>query len=153
MNTLDIIVEKATIADLKTIADFQIKMAWETEQLHLPPNTVKAGVEKMFNSPQQGFYLVARQDNKVIGSLLVQNEWSDWRNGGVWWLHSVYIPPAYRKKGIFRRMFREVEQLAHQNHVAGLRLYVDKTNKAAMNVYKQQGMSGDHYALFEKMLI
>jgi RimJ/RimL family protein N-acetyltransferase len=33
----------------------------------------------------------------------------------------------------------------------GLRLYVDKTNQRARNVYQRCGMSRDHYDLFEWM--
>jgi ribosomal protein S18 acetylase RimI-like enzyme len=35
--------------------------------------------------------------------------------------------------------------------VAGIRLYVDKSNVQAQNVYTSLGMNGEHYKVFEWM--
>jgi ribosomal protein S18 acetylase RimI-like enzyme len=38
-----------------------------------------------------------------------------------------------------------------QEGVLGIRLYVDKRNTAANEVYRRLGMDGEHYAMFEWM--
>jgi GNAT superfamily N-acetyltransferase len=79
-------------------------------------------------------------------------EWSDWRNGEVWWIHSVFIEPAYRGKGVFSKFYAYVKALVETDpKVRGLRLYVDKTNKSAQAIYGKLGMNGEHYNMFEWM--
>lgn len=150
---MNIDIKKASIEHIETIANFQVRMALETENLSLDRERVGVGVEKFFKEPARGFYLVAVAENKMVGCVLVQREWSDWRNRDVWWLHSVYVLPAFRKKGIFKRFFAHIERLATASGIAAVRLYVEKTNKTAQQVYKNLGMTNQHYELFEKMLI
>ena len=126
-------------------------MARESEGLELDFPTVRAGVERVFQEPWRGFYRVAKFQEEVVGCLLVQREWSDWRNREVWWLHSVYVKPEWRRSGVFRQLFWQVEEEARRAGAAGLRLYVDKGNRVARQVYERLGMLGDHYDLYEKM--
>jgi GNAT superfamily N-acetyltransferase len=142
----------ATRADIATIADFQLAMALETEQLALDPATVLGGVTAVFDQPERGYYYVAEHDNAVVASLLITREWSDWRNGEVWWIQSVYVVPTARRRGIFAGLYRYVQNLVGENPaIRGLRLYVDQANTAAQHVYTQLGMNGEHYRVFEWM--
>ena len=149
---MDYIIEKASPADAETIAGFQVTMAKETEDYELDLQTVIRGVRLIFDEPARGFYVVGRDSaGRTVGSLLVLNEWSDWRNTDVWWLHSLYVSPGHRKRGVFRKMLEYVESLAGAAGVAGIRLYVEKTNTDAKAVYENLGLSNRHYELYEKM--
>ena len=144
---------RADSQDADAIAAMQVAMALETENLPLDPHTVMRGVQRLFGEPDRGFYLVAKDpEGDVVACLLVLKEWSDWRNADVWWIHSVYVAPAHRGRGLFRRVFQEVELLARAAGVAGLRLYVEKGNRRAQAVYRRLGLSAEHYLMFEKML-
>lgn len=145
-------IQKALPKDEGWIVNAQILMAKETENLQLNQEEVVKGVKFIFDHPDRGFYVVARNNEKnPIGCLMILKEWSDWRNGDVWWIHSLYVAPDYRKHGVFRKMFESVESLARSSGVRGLRLFVDKGNVIAQAVYEKLGMSKDHYELFEKM--
>jgi len=136
-----------------TIVDFQMKMAKETEGLELDRETVKLGVMHVLRNPQKGRYLVAVLDGKIVASLMLTPEWSDWRNRCVLWFQSVYVVPEAREKGIFKKMYEHVKQhivMADEQN-AGLRLYVDSSNTNAIEVYKKVGMDGEHYRVFEWM--
>ena len=134
------------------IADFQIKMAKETEDLSLNIETVNNGVMSVFQNPHKGKYIVAEINDKVVASLMLTYEWSDWRNSVVLWIQSVYVLPEYRGKGIFKSLYIFVKNMTNEDeNISGIRLYVDKTNKNAMEVYKAIGMNGEHYKLFEWM--
>jgi ribosomal protein S18 acetylase RimI-like enzyme len=152
-----ILYRPATRADIATIAEFQLAMALETEQLALDRATVLAGVTAVFDKPERGYYYVAEDSaagtsGTVVASLLITREWSDWRNGEVWWLQSVYVDPAARRRGIFAGLYRYVQNLVAENPaIRGLRLYVDQSNSAAQRVYTQLGMNGEHYRVFEWM--
>lgn len=138
--------------DASEIAEFQIRMAEETEDLELDKMIVVDGVTSVFNDPQKGRYYVAAEKDKIVASMLITQEWSDWRNNWVYWLQSVYVLPEKRKQGIFEQMYEYVLKQVNESHnVAGLRLYVDLENIGARNVYTKLGMNGDHYQVFEWM--
>jgi GNAT superfamily N-acetyltransferase len=147
-----ITVRKAKPGDENSIVDFQIRMARETEQIDLDRDIVNKGVNAVFNNPENGIYFVAESGNKIIASLMITFEWSDWRNGNVYWIHSVYVLPEFRKKGVFKTMYLHLKNIVQKDeNIRGLRLYVDKTNTNARKVYETLGMDGDHYLLFEWM--
>jgi GNAT superfamily N-acetyltransferase len=138
--------------DKKTIASFQLEMAKETENIKLEEEVLINGVTAVFRDPTKGKYLVAEDDNQIVGSMLLTPEWSDWRDKWVLWIQSVYVIPEFRRKNIFSLMYEFAKQIAeHDEDVAGMRLYVDNSNEKAIKVYKAIGMNGDHYKVFEWM--
>jgi ribosomal protein S18 acetylase RimI-like enzyme len=153
VSSSSIAVGRAATEDVAAIAQFNIAMAAETEDLALDPQTVHAGVAAVVSDDRRGFYLVARSDGKAVGSLMITYEWSDWRNGNLWWIQSVYVVPSARKQGIFRLLYDNVISLAKQDgDAAGVRLYVEKDNRGAQEVYRKLGMSETAYRVFEIIL-
>lgn len=127
-------------------------MALETEGLELSTEVLSRGVEAVFNDPGKGTYYVAVSSEGVIASLMITREWSDWRNGWVWWIQSVYVLPDYRGKGVYAAMYAYLKEISERDpDVLGLRLYVDQRNVQACKVYERLGMNGDHYSLYEWM--
>ncbi len=138
--------------DVDVIAAFQAQMARETENLSLDLPTVTLGVSAVFDDPAKGKYWVAEIGDEVAGCLLTVPEWSDWRNGTVLWIHSVYVLPQFRGQGVYRALYQHLKTMVSESRdLRGLRLYVDKTNEAAQKVYRALGMDGEHYQLFEWM--
>ena len=145
-------VRKSTLSDIQIISQYQIKMAFETEAIQLNPIVVSNGVNHLFKHPEDGWYWIAEKDNSVVGCCMTLREWSDWRNGYVLWLHSVYVLPEFRNEGVFRTMYEYLKDLVLKNDkLKGIRLYVDKSNSKAMSTYRSVGMNGEHYQLFEWM--
>jgi GNAT superfamily N-acetyltransferase len=140
--------------DLETIADFQLRMARETEGLELDPAIVIRGVAAVLADPAKGSYWVAERDDRgignIVGSLLTTFEWSDWRNGTVLWIQSVYVVPGERGRGVYRALYEHLRRRVEDDPgLKGLRLYVDRRNAAAQEVYERLGMTREHYELFE----
>ncbi len=145
-------VREARLEDAGHIIDFQIRMARETEEIELDRATCTRGVYSIFEDPGLGRYFVAEMDNMVVGSLMITSEWSDWRNGTVWWIQSVYVVPDARGGGVYRSLYEYIKHLvATSESIRGIRLYVDTRNTAAQAVYRKLGMSGEHYRVFEWM--
>ena len=145
-------IRKATIMDAAAIAEFNLKMAKETEGMDLIPEVINAGVRNMINNPQMGFYLVAEEANIIQASLMVTTEWSDWRNGLFWWVQSVYVQPQYRRMGLYRKLYDKVKTLAEgESNVCGFRLYVENENVVAQKTYRELGMKETDYQMFEEM--
>lgn len=127
-------------------------MASETEGIQLDHAVLSEGVRSVFAQPSKGFYLVAENENQILGSLMVTFEWSDWRNRQIYWIQSVYVLPNFRNQGIYRSLYNYVVSLAEQSdEVGGIRLYVDRSNLSAQQVYSRLGMNGEHYQVFEWM--
>jgi ribosomal protein S18 acetylase RimI-like enzyme len=147
---MTISIRPGLLFDIETIADFQIRMAFETETLKLDHATVIKGVSAVFDDPTKGKYWIAESDGHVVGCLLTIPEWSDWRNGTVLWIHSVYVLEKFRQLGIFKKLYLHLKAMVEESSdLRGLRLYVDKSNLKAQRVYESLGMSGEHYHLFE----
>lgn len=146
-----IIIRKAKPEDAPSIIDFQLKMAWETEKMTLVPETVTKGVYAVFEDHAHGVYYTAEAGGRVVASLLITYEWSDWRNCNVWWFQSVYVEPEYRRQGIFRKMYTFIKNKAVEEGAAGLRLYVETKNARAKNTYEALGMNSEHYSFYEWM--
>jgi ribosomal protein S18 acetylase RimI-like enzyme len=141
---------KANSADITAIIQFQLAMAKETEGLVLDPQVCTDGVQAVFVDPERGMYYVCEINGSVAGSLLITYEWSDWRNGVVWWIQSVYVLPEFRKQGVYSGLYSHVQALGRSDqNVRAIRLYVDRRNKVAQKVYESLGMNGDHYQVFE----
>lgn len=139
-------------SDLETIAHWQVAMALESEGMKLNLATVLRGVSHVFENSVIGFYVMAEIDSKPAGCTLVLSEWSDWRAGYVLWIHSVYTAPEFRRQGVFRAIYSFLKaKVEEDSSLRGLRLYVDKSNQAAIDTYHKLQMNGDHYHLFEWM--
>jgi ribosomal protein S18 acetylase RimI-like enzyme len=110
-----------------------------------------AGVEAGLADPGKACYFVAEDGGTVVGQLMVTYEWSDWRNGWIWWVQSVYVRPDYRRRGVFRALYRHVHQAAvAERGVVGLRLYVEQDNHRAQEVYRRLGMERTRYFVLER---
>lgn len=144
-----ILIRKAEFNDALFIIEFQKMMAWETEKIILRDDLITEGVKSVFSDKSKGQYYVAESGGKVIASLLITSEWSDWRNAYVWWFQSVYVLPSFRRQGVFRSMYGFVRDEALKNGIAGLRLYVEKNNITAQKTYEKLGMNSEHYRMFE----
>lgn len=157
-------IREATPAEIKAIALFQVLMAEESEGMKLDHATVIQGVSHIFTHPELGFYLVAEAPELaarevseggapgLLGCMLVQKEWSDWRNRLVLWIHSLYVVPEARKMGIFRGFYRFLRDRVEKDpSLGGLRLYVDRRNVVAQQAYETVGMTNEHYELYEWM--
>ena len=148
----EIVYRDASFSDRDAIVGFQIAMARETEDVTLDRTICTNGVAAVFDDPARGRYFVGEAGGKVVASLLITYEWSDWRNGVVWWIQSVYVEPELRGRGVYAGLYEHVKKLAlADDNVTGIRLYVDKRNERAQQVYARLGMNGEHYQVFEWM--
>ena len=146
----DVIVRPGTHDDLDTLVASQLAMAGETEGKTLDAAQLRKGVNAVLDSPEKGFYLVAQTKDKIVGTLLITYEWSDWRNATFWWVQSVYVDPSWRRRGTYRAMHEYVRNVAAaRKEVCGLRLYVDKDNRVAQQTYADLGMVNSRYDMYE----
>ncbi len=146
-------IREASPADGAVLADYNSRMAEETEGRALDQGKVAPGVAALLADRNKGRYWVAECGGEIVGQLMVTYEWSDWRNGTLWWVQSVYVHPAFRRKGVFSALYRHVESLASaEPDVCGLRLYVEQNNTRAQRTYEKLGMVKPKYLVMESIL-
>lgn len=148
-------VRNAGIADLDRICQFNQQLAIETENRSLPADVLRKGVAAALESAERLRYWVAEsgaEPRLVIGQVAVSYEWSDWRNGWIWWLQSVYVDFAWRGKGVFRSLLEQVKADARsEGQVIGLRLYMEHDNQVARATYNKAGFVSAGYEVLELM--
>lgn len=147
---IEIKIRQAVMSDASVITDCNVRLAEETEGLRLDPGCVAAGVDAVLADPAKGIYYIAELAGVMAGQLMITYEWSDWRNGNLWWLQSVYVKEEFRGRKVFRAMFEHLEELASlRQDVCGLRLYMRADNTRARQAYERLGMKRTHYEVLE----
>jgi GNAT superfamily N-acetyltransferase len=144
-------VRRADLSDAETVASFNVAMALETENHVLDPSTIAAGVRAALSDERRALYFVAEIDGRVVGQTLVTFEWSDWRNGFIWWFQSVYVAPEFRGLGVFRAVHDVIEREARAAKSVGLRLYVWNENGRAQTTYGKLGWTDANYKVMERL--
>ncbi|MFN8603089.1 MAG: GNAT family N-acetyltransferase [Candidatus Binatia bacterium] len=144
-------VREATPADRDFLVDCASAMALETEHKELDLPTLRAGVAALLDDATRGRVLVAEVGGAPAATLMLTYEWSDWRNGFFWWIQSVYVVPAQRRRGLYRLLHEHVRELAARTDgVYGLRLYVERDNADAQQTYRRMGMEETAYRIYEE---
>lgn len=145
-----VLIRGALPEDAPVITSNNRAMAKETEGRTLDLEMARKGVETLISDPSKGFYVLAESSGQTVGQCMITFEWSDWRCGDFWWIQSVYILPGFRGQGILTRMYQHVLAMAGQREdVVGLRLYVDKGNRSAQEIYEHLGLKRSHYEMHE----
>ncbi len=142
-------IRKANSDDIINISKSNVLLAKESEDLDISYKTTYKAVKKLIDDKNRGFYLLAVENKKILGQLMITYEWSDWNNKDFWWVQSVYVDKNYRKKGVFKSLLNEVKKLSRKNNVSKIRLYVYTENKKAIDVYKSLNMKKKDYIIFE----
>ena len=145
------LIRPATAEDLEVIVDYNARLAFESEGKRLDLALLRPGVAAVLADPSKGRYYVAEIAGQVVGQIALTFEWSDWRNGFFWWIQSVYVHPDHRRGGIFKALYRHLEEQANQDaNVIGIRLYVEAENHAAHAVYEKLGLAWTDYSVMER---
>ena len=148
----ELLVRIGEYKDVDTLVESNMALAWETERKKLSSEVVTEGVHALLGNPQYGFYVVAELAGKVVGSVMVTFEWSDWRCGLIWWIQSVYVKPDFRRQGVFRSLYEFLrEKASRERNVCGFRLYVLGSNRTGKDAYGGVGMKETSYGVYEEL--
>ena len=151
MNNASILIREGRLEDAPIIAEYNQRMALETENKELDTKTVNNGVEQGLRQPEKCRFFVAEKQGTVVGQAMITYEWSDWDNRDLWWIQSVYVHPDHRKQKVFTKLYQHIEALAQEkDQVRALRLYVKEDNLVGQAVYRKLTMSYTGYHVYEK---
>ena len=144
-------IRPATLDDVDLVVRWNILLADESEDIQLSPKILAPGVRQALADPQKARYFIALDGPRPIGQTMVTYEWSDWRNGWIWWIQSVYVEADYRRRGVYRALHEHIAETARRAGVVGLRLYVEQNNTVAREVYESCGLKPAGYLVYEHM--
>jgi RimJ/RimL family protein N-acetyltransferase len=148
-----IAVRPARQEDVSLMARWAEAMALETEDKPLDPAVVLRGIQRAFDDPGKGRYFIAEIDGQPAGTLMLTWEWSDWRDGWWWWIQSVFVDEAFRRRGVYGALHAHVLELAQADpEVRGIRLYVEQENSNARRTYEFLGMQHPGYVMYEQVI-
>ena len=91
----NIFVREANGSDISTLINYNQALAYETENIALDENILRLGIKKALEL-EDCQYFFAELNGKIVGQSMITSEWSDWRNGVMWWIQSVYVDPNHR---------------------------------------------------------
>ncbi len=150
---LEFCIQPADNSHIDALTDYNCRLALETEGKSLCADTVRNGVLRGLSVGGEVQYFVAVAEETVIGQVMLTREWSDWRDGWMAWLQSVYVAEEFRGKGVFRGLLNYVkDQLRLQSDVLCLRLYVEQDNEAAVAAYRRLEFEDPGYRVMEMPL-
>jgi hypothetical protein len=158
--------------DLDFLVRATMGNAWETEHLKLDEAIVRKGVRKLLDDPVKGRAFVVEETvtseqrvaprgrrkeplgkTRIVASLYVTFEWSDWHAAWYWWIQSLYVVPERRGQGVYTRLYKHVQAAARlAGDVRSIRLYVEESNENGLRAYRGHGMDELPYVVFEQRL-
>ena len=153
LGAASVTIRAAESRDVQAIVAFNAALAWDSEGKRLDLEVLRRGVERVLATPTLGRYLVAEAQGQVIGQTMLTYELTDWRDGIIYWLQSVYIVSEQRRRGVFSQLYLAVQTIARQDPAArGLRLYVEHENTGAASAYEALGMKRSPFYFYEAPL-
>jgi GNAT superfamily N-acetyltransferase len=143
-------VRPARLDDLYDLVQASIGVARESEGLEADSDVLRDSIHEALQDPHKARYFVAEDDGRIVGSLFVTFEWSDWTGGWYWWIQGAYVRPEHRRQGVFAALYEAVRQAAaREGDVRRIRLYVERDNEAGLRTYRGLGMEETHYRIFD----
>ena len=138
--------------DAPILARLNCAMAVETEGKELAEDRVLRGVQRGLQQGDEVTYWVAATSERIVGMLMLTREWSDWRDGWMVWIQSVYVEPDFRERGVFRSLLEHSVTAARlRPDIVGVRLYVEAQNERAQAVYRKTGFDDPNYMVMEQV--
>ncbi len=147
----NLIIRIATRDDAKEIALFNVLFAKETINKNISLALTTEGVHQVFAKFNNGFYLIAELDKKIVGLTMITREWSDWSNGAFYCIQSIFVPKSEYEKEIHDAIFAKAKELAKEHYdVCGIRLFVHQDDKETQKEYENLGLQKTQYRIFEE---
>lgn len=140
----------ATKKDASKIAKFNVFFAKATQGRKILLPVTEAGVKYVFETFNNGLYLVAEAENEIVGVALVMKEWSDWSNGFFYSIQDIFILNAEKEDEINTLLFEKIKEIANlDKDVCGLRIYLHESDLSRKSHYENIGFKKTKYQIYE----
>lgn len=139
------IIKKAKIKDYEQIVDLY-KQLYDAEkgfdnnliEIYKVPDEQKLKIQKRIRS-RKNIFLVAEEDNKIIGLIDGFIIDSIYHKEKVGYLDHLCVDINYRKQGVSMNLIEKFSEIMKSKNVAYLKLNAFENNIPAINLYKKLG--------------
>ncbi len=118
-----------------TTLDLPVLASYEKELFPYSPWSTSQFKEEFAGIPMTRFMAIAESENKIVGYcgvfLPAPGVEAD--------ILTVAVLPEYRRQGIAREFMRQIEEWAKERGASAMMLEVEKSNSAAIELYKNLG--------------
>lgn len=135
------VIRKATMAETRDIVRFAFDVMKEATF-----GQVKLSREKAFQFANEflqsgGFYLVYTEHQKIQGWVGLGTTFDTYQDKQTGFLYEIYVLPAYRKRGIAKKLCQEAIQHLEKYGYRTIELNVFAGNEKARNLCKSLGFT------------
>ena len=136
MINTDIHIRKAKAADMSSVLSLIKELAVYENAGDQVTNSVENLIEDGFGVNAAFKCLVAESNDVVIGFALYYTSYSTWK-GRCLYLEDFLVTESWRRRGVGKRLFDEVYQIAKETKVKRFEWQVLDWNEPAINFYKK----------------
>ena len=116
-----------------------IQNYYQFDKIPFRPGAIKKNLHQLLRDASLGRALLCSKNDRAIGYAMLIF-WFDTEFGGrCAALTDFYVSPGHRRKGVGRRMMRQVEKYSIESRCHALELQVERDNSGAMAFYKALG--------------
>jgi GNAT superfamily N-acetyltransferase len=144
-------IRAATSEDADQLVAFTLREAQDAEGVTLNADGVARGVASALENPSLARYWVAETpDGRVVASISVTTEWSNFYGGHYWWVQSLFVAAEHRGRGLADLLLDYLARAAASAGALDLRLYAHEDNARARRVYDRCGFTRARYLLMRR---
>ncbi len=111
-----------------------------------------AGIMHMIDHPERAFIAVAESRGGVVGMCSIQSVFSTAEGGLAGLIEDCVVAPAFRGKGIGKRLLAVIAQWAMSNGAYRLQLLADEYNEKALHFYTRNGWIETRLRCYRQLL-
>lgn len=140
-------IRKATISDLPVLSNLfdRYRVFYKKQSDVTAANKFLAG--RIINKESE-IYVAESEDGKLVGFTQLYPLFSSTRMQRLWLLNDLYVPEAYRGRGISKLLIEAAKQLAIETNACGLLLETAKDNTAGNRLYPSTGFTAEENSNF-----
>lgn len=139
MNESKIKIRSAVEEDIPLIFTLIKELAEYEKLLHEVSANESLLKEVMFGERKYAEVIIAEYENQTAGQAIFFHNFSTFKASPGIYLEDLYVRPAYRGKGIGKKLLEEVISIAKQRKCKRVEWVVLDWNKSAIDFYKSLG--------------
>ena len=131
-------VERANLTDQEFILELLQKQFVEHE-IEYSSDALSAAIGEMLKREGLGLFLVARDEDQIIGIAVISFAWTLEHGGKSAWLDELYVLPEYREKGTGSALIESAIDELKKEGCAAIDLEVEEDHRRAGHLYQRKG--------------
>ena len=152
INLKDVIVRKASVSDLDSLAGLLEELFSIEEDFVFDEQKQRKGLLLMLEADKNRSVMVAEMDKKVVGMCSMQIFISTAEGAFAGVIEDMVVSKKYRGKGVGKCLLKSIEAESKKKGLVRLQLLADKNNTIALEFYKRTDWVNTQLICFRKFI-